>query len=43
MKKTIGFVILAVIAWKVYDRYTVPVITNADLKLLNTPTITISE
>lgn len=37
MKKLILLVLIAAVGWKVYDKQTVPVITNADVKQLNTP------
>lgn len=37
MKKLIILVLVGVAAMQIYDKYSVPVITNADLKLLNEP------
>jgi hypothetical protein len=37
MKKLLILVLVAVAGWQVYKKVTVPVITNADLKLLDEP------
>lgn len=38
MKKLILLVLVGVAGWQIYAKQSVPVITNADLKLLNEPT-----
>tara|TARA_R110001583_G_scaffold51161_3_gene159708 strand:+ start:2873 stop:3163 length:291 start_codon:yes stop_codon:yes gene_type:complete len=43
MKKLIILVLIGVAGMQIYDKYSVPVITNADLKLLNEPSKTVSK
>ena len=43
MKKLIIFVLIGVSGWQIYNKYSVPVITNADLKLLKASTEIVSE
>lgn len=38
MKKLILLLVIAVVGWQIYSKQSVPVITNADLHLLNDPT-----
>ena len=43
MKKVIMFVLIGVAGWQIYYKYSVPVITNEDLKLLSVSTEKVSE
>ena len=43
MKKLIILLIIGFAGWKIYQQQRTPVITNADLKLLNPPIETIEE
>jgi hypothetical protein len=43
MKKLIFLVIISVVGWQIYAKQSVPVITNADLKLLSASTETVTK
>ncbi|WP_435235637.1 excalibur calcium-binding domain-containing protein [Psychromonas sp. PT13] len=43
MKTLLIWIVVAVAGWHIYKKVTVPVITNADLELLNPPVNTIDD